>query len=165
MVTFRSGPSSQRGQSAPLSIGPGTQLPIPLNVLIDREQALADVVSLLRSPGVRLLTLTGPGGVGKTRLAIAAAEEVAASFPDGTAFVGLASVTLPGQVIPTIARSLGFHGSEEEAPRRLVDMLTEKRLLLLLDNFEHVVDAGRELHEILAQCSGVTTLVTSRVRL
>ncbi len=165
MSSLRSGPPMQRGEATPLSIGTGTQLPVPLNALIDREQALADVVSLLRSPGVRLLTLTGPGGVGKTRLAIAAAEEVAAGFPDGTAFIGLASVTMPSQVIPTIARSLGFHGIDEESPRRLVDMLTDKRLLLILDNFEHVVDAGRQLHEILAQCSGVTTLITSRVRL
>ena len=170
MSAFRhsspTGSSSRPGLIPPLTDGFAAQLPIPLTPLIDREQELGDVASLLRGTDVRLLTLTGPGGVGKTRLAIAAAEEVASGFPDGIAFVSLASVTSPSHVIPTIARALGLHDiGEDSLSSRLIGVLVDKRLLLILDNFEHLVDAGPELHGILEQCSGMTILVTSRVRL
>src|SRR5215207_2200944 len=85
----------------------GAPLPTLLSSFVGREHELASVVDLLRRDNVRLLTLTGPGGVGKTRLAIRAAEEVAAEFTDGVAFVPLASITNHGLVVPTIAQTLG----------------------------------------------------------
>jgi len=159
-------PSLRFMLSAPLADGAGAHLPVSLTRLIARDLELAAVVTLLRGTEVRLLTLTGPGGVGKTRLAIAAATEVIDDFPDGVAFVGLAPIADANLVMPTIAWVLGLRDmGDEPLQRRLIDGLTDKRLLLILDNFEHVVAAGPEVREILADCPRVTILVTSRVRL
>jgi predicted ATPase/DNA-binding CsgD family transcriptional regulator len=159
-------PSLQFLLSAPLAHGARGHLPVALTSLIARDQELAAVVALLRDPGVRLLTVTGPGGVGKTRLAIAAATAVAADFPDGVVFVSLAPITDPDLVLPTIAGALGLRDmGAASLPDRLLDVLAGRRVLLILDNVEQVVTAGSRLRDLLGACPGVTLLVTSRSRM
>jgi predicted ATPase/DNA-binding CsgD family transcriptional regulator len=141
-------------------------LPRPLTSLIDRRHEMEVIVGLLGRPEVRLLTLTGPGGSGKTRLAIAAAAQAAAEFPDGTVFVDLVPIADPALVGVTIARALGLWDmGVEPAPGRLLRVLAQPRLLLVLDNFEHVVDAAPLVGELLARYPSLKILVTSRVRL
>jgi DNA-binding SARP family transcriptional activator len=133
-------------------------LPVQPNALIGRERELTELTELVASGGVRLVTLTGPGGVGKTRLAIAAAERLAASFPDGVWFVELASVREAGEVVLAIAHALGL----QEEGRRLEDALRDKELLLVLDPFDHLRDAARSLSLLARAAPRVKLLVTSR---
>ena len=141
-------------------------LPRPLTALIGRERQVALVTDRLVRDDVRLLTLTGPGGVGKTRLALAAAAEVAARFPDGVWFVGLAPIADPALVAPTIARALGIQeGGGAPLVDRLARALHDKRTLLLLDNFEQVAAAAPIVADLLAACPELTILATSRMRL
>ncbi len=115
---------------------------------------------------MRLLTLTGPGGVGKTRLALEAAAGLADTFPDGARFVSLAPITDPVLVAPMVAQALGVReAGDEPITERLAAFLRDKRLLLLLDNFEQVVEAAPLVTDLLAACPGLKGLVTSRVRL
>jgi predicted ATPase len=152
--------------SAPLPDSAGARLPVSLTPLIDRDREVAAVVGLLRDPGVRLMTLTGPGGVGKTRLAIAAASEVSGDFPDGVAFINLAPLADPDLVVASIAGALGLRDmGTRSLYDRLVDVLIGRRMLLVLDNFEQVVSAGPRLRELLGACPGVQLLVTSRIGL
>jgi len=120
---------------------------------------------LLGSDHVRLLTITGPGGVGKTRLAFALADEVADEFVDGVVIVPLAAVDEPDLVVPTVARALGLGEGEDEPVVALTRHLGERRLLLVVDNFEQVVGAATVLGELVAACPGLKMLVTSRTRL
>src|SRR5215207_11348281 len=110
-------PSLSIVPSAPIATGTGAHLPTLLTPLIAREQELAAVVSLLHDPGVRLLTLTGPGGVGKTRLAVAAATDVMDDFRDGVAFVNLAPIAKPHLVLDTIARAWAARHGHRVAAR------------------------------------------------
>lgn len=145
---------------------PSAILPTPLTELIGREQELADLQDLLRQGTVRLVTLTGPPGAGKTRLAIALAAKLGERDADMVAFVPLAAIAEPQLVIPTIAHALGV---PEARGRPLLEglqtYLGPKRLLLVLDNFEQVVAAAPGLAELLAGAPGLIVLVTSRERL
>jgi predicted ATPase/DNA-binding CsgD family transcriptional regulator len=138
-------------------------VPIPPTELIGREREIADVVALICESGKRLLTLHGPGGIGKTRLAIAIAEGCAPSFPDGVVFVPLESISDPDFVLPTIARAMKSPPYSHQSPfEALISEIADRQLLLVLDNFEQIHDAGQQLAKILALSPNVGMLATSR---
>jgi predicted ATPase len=140
-----------------------TNLPAQLTPLVGRKQEVEEVCALLRSEETRLLTHTGPGGVGKTRLGIRVAEELAGEFADGVCFVSLAPIREPDLVVPTIARTLGLRElGERPLSERLGELLKERELLLFLDNFEQVVEAAPPVAELLAVCPRLKVLATSR---
>ncbi|MCA9864201.1 MAG: hypothetical protein KC432_14305, partial [Thermomicrobiales bacterium] len=143
-----------------------SELPHALTRLIGRETESADLVSLLTTSGARLVTLTGPGGIGKTHLAIDVARKVDATFADGAVFVPLAAIRDPGLVLPTVARSLAIQEVAGQSIRdHLANVLSDWRALLILDNLEHLLAAATDLAFILEHCPGITMLVTSRAPL
>jgi predicted ATPase len=139
-------------------------LPASTTSLVGREQAIGDVSGLLARPGVRLVTLTGPGGVGKTRLAVAAGERLHVPFGGNAVFVPLAAVTDPGFVLSAIGRAVG--ADRAASPLEAVaERLGDERWLLILDNLEQVISAAADLGELLARCPAVVILATSRTAL
>jgi len=138
------------------------RLPAQLTSLVDRTREVDEISTLLSGPGVRLVTLTGTGGIGKTRLALAVAERVASDYPDGVFFVNLAAATDPTQVLPTIAETLGLP-IEGTAVDTLVEQLALDTTLLILDNLEQVAGAAPDVVDLLGRCPGLDVLVTSRV--
>jgi predicted ATPase len=159
---------SQLGEGAfpPLKSLYRTNLPVPATPFLGRKAELAEVVELLTKDGVRLLTLTGPGGTGKTRLALQAAAEASEFFPDGVFWVPLAPLRDPELVLPSLARALAV---SEEPGRALEDTLSEhlsgKSLLVLLDNVEHLLPPAAERVAALRASNGSCVLVTRRERL
>ncbi|MBN1669184.1 MAG: adenylate/guanylate cyclase domain-containing protein, partial [Anaerolineales bacterium] len=141
-------------------------LPAQPTAFIGRAAELAAITGYLARPDGRLLTLLGPGGIGKTRLALQAAADQVEAFPHGVFFVPLAPLEAGESLVPAIAEALRFTFYQREQPRRqLLDYLQGKHLLLVLDNFEHLVTAAGLVSEMLAAAPQLKVLVTSRERL
>jgi hypothetical protein len=140
-----------------------TPLPVPRSRLIDSEQELAQALALLQREDVGLVTLTGPGGVGKTRLALQVAENLAPRFDDGVAFISLASLKDPQFVVATIVRAPGISETSHVAVNeQLVDYLRPRQLLLVLDNAEQLVATAAPLAtQALELARRLKLLVTS----
>jgi predicted ATPase len=139
-------------------------LPSPVTALVGRDADVKEVAGMLTVPDRRLVVLTGAGGAGKTRLALAAAERTTGQWPDGAAFVDLSSVTDPALVPDAIASALGLVGQGRERPLdTLQRSLAGRHMLLILDNFEQVLDAAPVVADLLQRAPGLHVLVTSRV--
>ena len=143
------------GDFDPLNTLYRTNLPVPATPFLGRERELAEVVGLLGRDDLRLLTLTGPGGTGKTRLGLEAVAALAEKYPQGVWWVPLASLRDPELVLGAAAQALGARDA-------LAAHIGDKRLLMLFDNFEQVIDAADRLAELLASCPRLELLVTSR---
>jgi non-specific serine/threonine protein kinase len=143
--------------------GHDSTLAAPISSFIGREQEIASLVALLQQDGVRLVTLTGPGGVGKTRLALQVVGRLECDFADGITTVSLAPVADSSLVIGAIAHAIDVSPSPDHPlADALADHLVDRELLLLLDNFEHLVEAGQEIAALLVACPYLKVLVTSR---
>ncbi|MGH7850737.1 MAG: ATP-binding protein [Thermodesulfobacteriota bacterium] len=155
--------ATQNNKLAPSNTSLGKNLPVQPTPFIGRLVEVVAVKELLMRENVHLVTLTGPGGIGKTRLALQAAAELIDRFEDGVYFVDLAPTGDPDSVLSAIARTIGLR---ETTDRLLLDeikeLLRSKKVLLLLDNFEHVTAAGPKVGEMLRDCPQLKVLVTSR---
>ncbi len=139
------------------------RLPQPLTPFVGREQELAEISQMLADPACRLLTLLGPGGIGKTRLAIQTAVNLVEKFANGACFVSLQSIPTPDTLIPAVADALNIQLADQQEPQLdLFEFLQGKKMMLLLDNFEHLLGAAAMLTELLQAAPGVKLLVTSR---
>jgi predicted ATPase/DNA-binding CsgD family transcriptional regulator len=136
-----------------------------VSTLVGREREIAQMAALLQTDGARLVTITGPGGVGKTRLALAVADHLADDFADGVVVVSLASITDPSLALPTVARAAGAKSGTGDPLVSLERQLREADVLLVLDNLEHLVAVGPHLAKLLAACPGIRITATSRARL
>ncbi|NUQ37753.1 MAG: tetratricopeptide repeat protein [Caldilineales bacterium] len=164
-------PAPMQPAAVPMATA-ATVLPIPATPFLGRAQELAEITAQILQPHCRLLTLIGPGGSGKTRLALAAAARLASHFPDGVFFAALAPLTAATQLGAAIAQSIGlnFYGVEQDPTAHLTNHLRGRRLLIVLDNFEHLLDdeqspAAGLLSHLIATAPGLRLLVTSRLRL
>ncbi len=165
--------SERFAAASPAAAAPGSSsargprpLPASTTSLLGRDQAIAELTGLLGQPGTRLVTLTGPGGVGKTRLAVAAGEQLRDRFSAGVVFVPLDSVTDPGLVLSAIGRAAGADLAGTGSPvQALAETFGDGAWLLVLDNLERVVEAAPDLSELLARCPQLAMLATSRTAL
>lgn len=138
-------------------------LPRPQTRLIGRDDEMQGIESILAERGARLLTFVGPGGVGKTRLALEIVHEFAEPFPDGACFVELSTVRDPRFVLTAIVQALGIRDDSRLSEfDRVIDVLRGQRFLLVLDNFEHLIEASVVCADLLAACPDLTILATSR---
>lgn len=159
-------PLSSEDHSGAPPFRPDWNLPFPMTPLIGREAELASLEQLLNDPGCRLLTLVGPGGIGKSRLGIEVACNVWPRFASGVYFASLATISSSEFMVPTIAQAIGLNFAGPTEPRRqLVNHLSNKQVLLLLDNLEHLLDGVDLLVELLEKVAGLKLLATSRERL
>lgn len=140
-----------------------TTVPTPAHGIIGRDAELLFARAMLRRQDLRLLTLTGAGGVGKTRLAVEIARQVSGDYPQGIVFVPLAAITDPSLVLPTIAAALGIRTGN--SPETIGVELDERDLLLIIDNFEQVEEAANQITELLHAAPGLQIIVTSRALL
>ena len=137
-------------------------LPMSLTTFVGRERELDELRSLFRE-GKRLVTLVGIGGIGKTRLSLQVAAQMRHDFTDGVCFVGLAAISDPDLLLPTIVQELGIQIVETQpVVEQVKDVLRSKHFLLLLDNFEQLVEASLQIEELLAACPFLKIIVTSR---
>jgi predicted ATPase/DNA-binding SARP family transcriptional activator len=145
---------------------PAGHIPVQSTPLVARERELAEIARLLDDPACRLLTLVGQGGIGKTRLALQVATEIAGRYPDGAYFVSLAPVNSARYLVPTLADALRFTPFREgDLKSQLLSYLREKHMLLVMDNFEHLLDGADLVREILSGAPKVKIFATSRERL
>lgn len=152
--------------TGPMNAGYTARVPVPPTKLVGRQRELEEIADLLAHRDCRLLTLTGPGGSGKTRLAIQSAAGQIREYDGNVCFVSLAPVRQPDGIVPAIAAALdlNLHGTEH-AELQLFDWMRERSMLLVLDNAEHLVDGMHLVSRMLAAAPGVTLLITSRERL
>lgn len=149
--------------TSPLTRPRPLKLPTPITPLVGRQAEAEQICSWLQQDGVRLISLLGPGGTGKTRLALKVAAECMARFEDGIFFVGLANLTNPAMVVPTITHALAIPNTSKQALEiSLLEYLSDKRVLLVLDNFEQVLEAASIVTSLLTNAAGLKILVTSR---
>jgi predicted ATPase/DNA-binding XRE family transcriptional regulator len=153
------------GSGNTIDVASRSGLPSPLTRLIGRDDDLRAVLASLRDPEIRVLTIVGPGGIGKTRLAIEAASQSQVDFADGAIFVPLAVTRDPGLVPSLIARELRLTAVRKPIAEALRDRLREREVLVVLDTFEHLLPAATFLAELAVACPRVTFLVTSRAPL
>ena len=143
-----------------------TNLPAQPTPLVGRQRELAELVELVRQPDVRVLTITGPGGAGKTRLALQTAADLVDDFDDGTFFVQLVGATEPALVVPAIVRAIGVQETGGlSSPEAAAEYLRDRELLLVLDNFEHVLEAAPAVGDLIAGATSVKAICSSRAAL
>jgi predicted ATPase len=160
LVSTASGPQAIGDRN--IAVG----LPFQPSPLIGRDVEISEIVRLLSDPACRLVTLIGPGGIGKTRLALAVATSQTATFADGVVFVALASVGTPNHIVSAIGDTLDLSCADQADPAaHLFDYLRTRHMLLVLDDFDHLLDGADLVTAILAHAPHVTILITSRIRL
>jgi predicted ATPase/transcriptional regulator with XRE-family HTH domain len=143
---------------------PGSNLPAPISSLVGREQAITDIRNYLSREDIRLLTLVGPAGIGKTRLSIETARTQLSNFPDGVFFIALAPLENPSLISLAIVQALGYvEARNVPARQQLMDGIGGKQMLILLDNCEHLIeDIASLAYDLLSACAGLKLLATSR---
>jgi DNA-binding transcriptional regulator YiaG len=158
-------PATDRAVAAPVRAEQKltSTLPFQPTTFVGRSTELAAIARLLANPACRLLTLHGPGGIGKTRLALAVAASEAAAFPDGVAFVALASISMPSQIVSTVGEALRlFFVGQSDPTSHLLSELRERHMLLVLDNFEHLLEGAELVSAMLAHTARRASSSTMR---